>query len=242
MDGAEGEDEFRVSVDGLSDVSPCGYAVGGAGNDLFREERGEYSQFGGLDGGLGTDTWNADESALGDSAYRVPPGVEVSNIGAGDWSPVTVFGSARGDIINLTRPAPSLIYGYGGNDTISCFASDPPNYDDTYSNNTIYGGDGNDFLRGGDGYDVIYGEGGVDRIEGNAGNDTISGGDAGDRLYGGTGNDVITGAAGNDTLYGNDGDDDLDGGAGADYLDGGLGADRAKTDALDTRIAIEVLY
>ena len=55
----------------------------------------------------------------------------------------------------------SLIYGYGGNDSLSGGAG----------NDTLYGGDGNDYLSGGAGDDILDGGAGDDRLIGGAGND-----------------------------------------------------------------------
>ncbi|MEX1108767.1 MAG: calcium-binding protein, partial [Dongiaceae bacterium] len=77
---------------------------------------------------------------------------------------------------------------------------------------TLFGGDGNDFLFGG------------------KGKDTLVGGDGNDKLFGGKGNDFLDGGAGSDYLFGDKGNDtfnfDVSENAGAkDYFDGGKGFD-----------------
>src|SRR6202008_553962 len=99
----------------------------------------------------------------------------------------------------------------GGNDVINT------------TNDTAYGGAGNDTLIGimyspypysGDeslvgnaGNDSLYGSNGRDTLEGDdtnnpGGNDTMDGGLGSDLLLGETGNDVFRGGGGNDTLIG----------------------------------------
>ncbi|MFO1253577.1 MAG: calcium-binding protein [Inhella sp.] len=65
-------------------------------------------------------------------------------------------------------------------------------------NDTVYAGEGDDWVDGGIGNDSLYGQGGHDDLRGGAGND---------KLYGGTGNDVLNGGADADQLYGGAGDD-----------------------------------
>ena len=101
-----------------------------------------------------------------------------------------------------------VLYGHGGDDTISGGAQ----YD------TIYGGDGNDVAFGGNDNDTIYG---------GAGSDSLSGGQLSDFIYGGDGNDRMIGGDGVDWLYDESGagEDTLSGGAGGDQLEGGYGND-----------------
>lgn len=109
--------------------------------------------------------------------------------------------------------------------------------------NSIWGGNGNDFVSGQDGNDHLYGD---------DGSDTLNGDDGDDRLFGGNGNDVLNGGANNDILLGGSGDNILDGGSGVDraaYWDAtsGLTADLGNTSnntgfaQNDTYISIEGL-
>ena len=109
---------------------------------------------------------------------------------------------------------------------------------------TMFGGDGDDFLNGGNGNDRLYGDDGVDVLFGWRGDDMLDGGgdddvlygdsfgllaaefDGHDTLLGGAGSDTLWGEGGNDWLEGGDGDDRLDGGSGDDVLDGGSGDDK----------------
>ena len=85
------------------------------------------------------------------------------------------------------------------------------------TNDTLYGGGGDDTINGGGGNDNLYGGSGADALNGN--NDL-------DTLYGGSGNDVLQGSNHNDILVG---------GYGADTLTGGNGSDTFRyLSALDT--------
>jgi Ca2+-binding RTX toxin-like protein len=64
-----------------------------------------------------------------------------------------------------------------------------------------------------------------DTLYGGIGNDWLFGGWGDDELHGGFGGDVLDGGVGADGLYGNAGDDLLTGGPGNDYLEGGIGRD-----------------
>jgi Ca2+-binding RTX toxin-like protein len=104
---------------------------------------------------------------------------------------------------------------------------------------TLYGGgalvapeDEEDTLLGGNGDDWLYGNGGADFLVGGAGTDILYGGINNDTLFGGNAvdspednADQLFGQSGNDTLYGNGGADSLEGGDGSDTLYGGFGND-----------------
>ncbi|WP_250398536.1 calcium-binding protein [Synechococcus sp. MU1648] len=103
--------------------------------------------------------------------------------------------------------------------------------EDSYSidgkqgNDTITGGDKNDYLHGNVGDDKLDGGLGNDRLLGGSDNDTIEGGKGNDSLFGWSGKDSLEGGNGNDYLKAEDGADTLDGGEGNDTLDGGEGND-----------------
>jgi hypothetical protein len=92
-------------------------------------------------------------------------------------------------------------------------------------NDTITGGDAQNYLRGDEGDDVLSGGAGFDDINGNMGNDTVHGGDGDDYSVGGKDNDQLFGDGGNDIVWGNLGNDTCDGGDGADQCRGGQGDD-----------------
>ncbi|MES2675673.1 MAG: hypothetical protein V4660_15640 [Pseudomonadota bacterium] len=87
----------------------------------------------------------------------------------------------------------------------------------TNDKDTIYGGEGNDYIAGESGDDTLYGDEGYDFIFGGMGNDTLEGGADSDHLYGGDGTFAVV--DGVDILNGGDGNDILEGGSGSDtYL------------------------
>ena len=119
-----------------------------------------------------------------------------------------VTGSSRADKI-VGDGVPNVIRGGAGNDELVGDAAADANTGAaaTTSNDTLYGGDGNDILGrrsildlNGDGDAGDPGE--APAIEDDAGNDTMYGGAGNDKLYGGAGNDTLNGGPGNDDLQG----------------------------------------
>ncbi len=92
-------------------------------------------------------------------------------------------------------------------------------------NQSLNGTANNDSLVGGDGNDYLYGNAGADTLLGGGGNDNLYGQDGADLLSGGDGRDTLTGGAGNDTLSGDAGDDYFSDYEGANSLSGGDGDD-----------------
>jgi Ca2+-binding RTX toxin-like protein len=152
---------------------------GGAGNDTLEGNNGSDALYGGdgndvliggtsapgrpdqgdlLDGGGGNDVLIGDNGSQVDGSGNPDPsaGVNPADVGSNGSPQVMVY--------DLTSSTPTA---YGGNDT-------------------IYGGDGNDYAFGGVGDDTIDGGAGNDHLEGNTGSDTISGGVGDDDVIGGT--------------------------------------------------------
>ena len=90
---------------------------------------------------------------------------------------------------------------------------------------TLLGDALQDSLKGGNGNDYIAGMDAYDELSGDAGNDNIYGGNGSDWMYGGDGNDYLMGEAGDDYMFGHKGKDSLYGGDGNDELYGGLNSD-----------------
>lgn len=155
----------------------------------------------------------------------------------GGYGVDTIRGGAGNDLLygdvdtDGGEGGPDLIYGGPGNDTI--YGDGPEG--SVNGRDTIYGEDGND---------VIYadgGEGAADSIFGGEGNDYIDTGPGSDFADGGNGNDILIGGSGlngaADTLLGGDGRDILIGDigvvppyhggdiGGVDSLRGGAGDD-----------------
>jgi Ca2+-binding RTX toxin-like protein len=117
----------------------------------------------------------------------------------------TINGDGFDNILNGIAGESNVIFGRGGNDTLTGV-----DYDDPLSGPNEFG---SDFIYGNDGDDILYGMAGDDYLVG----DGYS----------------FSGESGNDTMYGGDGDDYLRGGAGVDYFDGGAGDDRISLFHLD---------
>ena len=118
--------------------------------------------------------------------------------------------------------------GESGNNILQSLEWDAKKDVSMYGNagdDTLIGGDGNDWLDGGEGDDTLIGGAGNDKLYGSDGNDLLDGGDGDDMLDANGGDDTLIGGAGNDNLNGGAGDDTLIGGAGNDKLYGGAGDD-----------------
>ena len=143
-----------------------------------------------------------------------------------------------------------MVWGMGGNDTISGGAGDDFIFGDSlkteaelHGRDVIDGGEGDDRIVGGGGSDVLYGGEGNDVLVGDSG--FVPGFDeeallpavyhGSDEIYGGVGNDIVVGGGGGDFLYGGEGNDQIFGDAedgklhpalnGWDYIEGGAGDD-----------------
>lgn len=152
-------------------------------------------------------------------------GDELSLLDADDW--VVLTSSSE----SYTSGSTSLtILGQDGDDNI--YGDNTTDTDDI-----IYGGDGDDFIRtwggndivyGGDGIDTIYLDDGNDVAYGGNGNDVINGGDGDDEIHGGEGMDTLRGNGGTDVIYGDGGDDTIFGHDEVDTIYGGSGNDTIK--------------
>jgi hypothetical protein len=77
------------------------------------------------------------------------------------------------------------------------------------SNDTVFGGAGNEFIQFGNGNNYLETGNGNDTVFGGVGNDTIIAGSGADTIRGGGGTTYIVGGAGADTLEGGDGTDSI---------------------------------
>ncbi|MGE3281273.1 MAG: Ig-like domain-containing protein [Alphaproteobacteria bacterium] len=164
-----------------------------------------------LAGNTGTATLNFTLDSAPASSALV--GTEGNDIPTG-----ALVGTADNDILTGTVIGHNVIYGLGGNDTISV--------QDAHATTELYGDDGNDtikssiwgnnYIDGGLGNDVLYGHWGTDTVLGGEGDDRVDGGAGDDRIYTGSGNDIIQGGYGNDTIHVGPGDNKIDGGPGID--------------------------
>ncbi len=101
---------------------------------------------------------------------------------------------------------------------------------------TVYAGDGDDFVNGAQDGDQAWGGAGDDWMRTGLGNDRLWGGSGNDRLLGVYDRDVIHGGKGNDRVGGGPGDDRLFAGEGTDFVTCGTGRDTTRAQQAD-RIA-----
>lgn len=109
--------------------------------------------------------------------------------------------------------------------------------DNAYSENCIYGTDGDDYVYGTILQDYVWGYGGDDNLHGSGDSDVIYGGDGADLIHGGVYPDTLHGEAGNDTVEGNEGADEIRVGPGDDTASGGDGADHIYGDVGNDALA-----
>lgn len=168
--------------------------AGGDGDDRLYGGAGDDTLSGGagadlIDGGTGMDIVDYSTSS-GAVSVNLQTGVVSGGDAQGDTllGVDGVIGSAYNDTIvgsdsygtDPNDTYTSVLYGAGGDDTVS-------------------GGAGNDSLYGGTGADTLFGGTGDDIVDGGTGNDSIDGGTGNDRIQAGAGDDTLTGGAGNDT-------------------------------------------
>jgi uncharacterized repeat protein (TIGR02059 family) len=177
---------------------------GGIGNDTLDGGTGYDIMY----GGAGNDTYYVDMKSDTVIEYR---GGGIDTVRS---SVSYVLSNANIENLVLTGRASSG-YGNGLANKMQAAAS----------GSMLYGWGGNDTLSGGASRDRLYGSSGDDRLYGNGGNDRLYGGTGKDRLEGGIGRDYLTGESGNDVLKGGDGHDTINGGSGDDVIYGGRGAD-----------------
>src|SRR5262249_19075564 len=134
-----------------------------------------------------------------DTPLNRPSGGPIPNAGAiGAAAPkvITVFGTGRKDVIQITESAGILYVSVNG--VVTTYAKEK------VRRFVVECGKGNDFVAG----ITSKGKNACTlpiMIIGASGNDTFIGGNGPDEFYGGTDNDSLTGGRGNDTLYGDNG-------------------------------------
>ncbi len=106
---------------------------------------------------------------------------------------------------------------------------------------TVYGGDGDDFVNNAQDDDHAWGAAGDDWLRGGIGNDELWGGPGNDRLVSTDGNDAVHGGDGDDLVAGGTGNDSLWADAGRDVVSCSSGFDHAYVDDLDRTSECESL-
>jgi uncharacterized repeat protein (TIGR02059 family) len=202
-----GGDDYVGSLDGNDSLygdEGNDTVSGGLGNDLLDGGPGYDVTY----GGAGNDTYYVD--------MRSDTVVEYRGEGIDTVRSSVSYILSNGNIENLVLTG-TASSGYGNGLANKMQAS--------ASGSMLYGWGGNDTLSGGASRDRLYGSSGDDRLYGKDGNDRLYGGSGKDRLDGGTGRDYLIGESGNDTILGDDGNDTISAGRGDDVIYGGLGAD-----------------
>jgi hypothetical protein len=157
---------------------------------------------------------------------------------------LTLVGSARADIVNVTQVGNQLdisgstahsfdfsavtalrFYAGDGNDTFFSDVDLDTIVAGHAGEDSITTAGGNDRVFGGLGNDTVTSSGGDNLFVGNDGNDTFFGGSGIDRIYGLGGDDILNGNDGDDVLVAGAGDDEVYGGAGSDLVFGHFGDD-----------------
>ncbi|MEE2737404.1 MAG: calcium-binding protein [Planctomycetota bacterium] len=215
IEGGDGDDIF---VNGHVDIGNDTYH-GGSGNDLIRLKGNQGADsylFSTEEALIAVDHLIENEEWLEKDVFEQIETVHVAGVGGTDL--IDFSSLTSGD---LSETGINSIHGYGGS-----------------GNDTLLGGEGNEYFNGGSGNDSLYG---------GAGNDTLDGGRHQDSLYGEQGDDLLLligghdklaqGGPGEDTISGQGthpvlntdyvswGDNWLTGDGGDDYLISGQGDD-----------------
>jgi Ca2+-binding RTX toxin-like protein len=239
-----GVDRFNLSGgagnDNLRSFGGNDTLLGNAGDDWLNSSSGLAT----IDGGKGTDFWQADLSA------NIKP--VIINASAGQTA---AQGKAAG--LSISRIEGFNLNLGAGNDVIDnrAFATNDV-VNPGSGNDSVFLGLGFDETNGGDGTDTLNVDYGtmttpVTRIDEGYGWNryTDSQGTAYVRFYsyekfnvtGGSASDYLIGGGSNDTLVGNGGDDTLNGGASKDVIDGGAGNDRWISDYSSATSALKLV-
>ncbi len=224
--GGGGNDELHGGIgdDRLSGDAGDDQLYGGGGADTLIGGAGRDALYGGgggdlIRGGAGNDTLGGSDDA-GDRLFGGDGDDNYQGLDAFFDASGIIYGGAGRDTLSGSA-GPATLYGNSGDDFlyagggIAAQSAGSAGTDvDVQAiiavGNSLYGGDGDDYITGADG---------TDRLFGGRGNDI---------LFGGRGLSLLDGSfssGGDDFLYGGDGDDELDGAGGNDFLDGGAGAD-----------------
>ena len=168
--------------------------VGGLGNDLINVGSGHAV----VVLGPGEDTflggWDLTDASSGWSTQQEGDVLEVLNVVATPEPFVNPY------------PQPYN----GGNMVLDSGAKIP----DGPSDETVFGGSGNDLIEVGNGNNYVEAGSGDTEVDGGMGNDTLIGGSGSDTLRGGGGNTYIEAGSGNQHIWGGDGNNTIIGGSG----------------------------
>jgi len=174
-----------------------GFSVSGSAyNDiLYGSERNEWFQ--GL-GGNDTVYGNSGRDGIGYVNSDVGVVVNLGGTSSFVYNGVTVAGGHARDGIGSTTASSGTDRLYGIEDIDGSMNDD--GLHGNYSDNEVWGWDGNDLILGAAGADTLWGDAGNDTLKGGYGFDTLFGGDGNDTLYAFGGRDTLDGGAGNDVF------------------------------------------
>ncbi len=180
-----------VVLVGIEEVSIVGSILddtisGNVGNDTISDYTGEDSIF----GGSGDDLLRAGQ-ILGGALLDGGSGT--------DSVALSGFGGTGDIVFDLATAGPSVVT-QGGESGHTLVSIESVSFYSGASNDTLGGGDADDFLIGGAGDDRIYGAEGDDRLFGAIGSD---------RLYGGSGDDFLDPVQNSAAVFGGSGTDTL---------------------------------
>ena len=209
--------------------------VGGDGNDIRLTVLDVTDSFGQLDGNVLTVLATEDDDEIQVVRTSNPQQVILTVNGESETfdgvQDLMVQGLAGNDTIDVDFPG-AFVFAGDGNDVVTMTAPGGSQVFGGAGNDVITGGPGPDELSGGLGMDQIDGKGGADSIYGNSSDDFIDtnqnilvGGDGNDTIEGTSRVDMIDGGRGNDTIFGFQASDFIDAFHGSDFVDAGSGAD-----------------
>ncbi|MBI1321701.1 hypothetical protein GC170_00730 [bacterium] len=197
-----------------------------------------------IDGGAGNDTITGGSIIIGGPGNNLLIGSDGPNTIVGGTGSDTIYGLGANDtlfgdaeVLNIDILGPNCEY--IGNLIILPTATGAPD--------SIFGGDGDDFINGNVGADSIYGGEGHDDIGAltyngiffpEAGNDLIDAGEGDNCVFAGTGNDTVTAGNGNNRIVLDEGDDTATTGNGNNSIFGGAGNDTVTTGAGNDVVAL----
>jgi len=224
VDAGDGNDHVAINHAEGRGSAFAALVLGGPGDDTIVDRGGRGGDV--LDGGPGNDTIVGSD---GGGTLIGGPGSDVLIGGRGDD---LLIGDGSG-----ASPAPDVIDGRGGNNTVtysdrttpvrvdlrsrSADQGAPGEHDTILNVQNAIGGAASDTLIGNDGPNTLTG---CETFTVDA--STTAGCHAGDHIYGLGGNDHLIGSSGNDVLDGGSGADLIEAGGGRDIVRGGSGNDR----------------
>jgi hemolysin type calcium-binding protein len=174
-----------------------------------------------LDGGAGSDTLTGtDSTSSSGDELRGGPGADELHGGDG-------MDSLQGDS-DVAAPAPDVLDGGAGSDTITYFGRETPVFVDLERPSSAGGpGEGDrlsgvENVEGGRGGNTLLGDAGPNHLSGSkeptAAGDVIDGRGGDDALFGSPASDRLVGGEGSDSIIAYDGVDDVVGGPGSDRI------------------------